>query len=340
MEDFIAQEQAELFAAKGLAGDAHEFSLSNSSVHVDVPLTNLAMAITNRDFIADSVMPVVRVQKDSNKYFKYDPDTYYEEQETLLLGSEATPGRIRYKISTGSYSCQDYGLMDFVSQKEIQNADAPIDPLKSATRILKNRLMLARERRVAAKVFNASNYGSNTAALSGSSQWDNASSDPVQAILDAIEACYVRPNVMVIGAQVWQKLQNNAKMTALVYNRAATSLGPTPLRPTLATLAAAFELDAVYVGRSLYNTNREGQTSAKGYVWGKSCALIKVTDTPDPRETNTFGYTFRSEEMQVQLIEDQKPGRSGGVWVKQTHADDENIVAGQYAGYLYTAAVS
>ena len=315
-------------------------SLSASTVHVDTPLSNLAVSIRNREYIADMVMPVVRVTKPSDKYFKWNADTFFEEQDALLTGVESTPGRVRYKLSTDNFSCVDYGLMDFVSAKEEAAADAPIQPRVSATKIVTNRLLLAKERRVAGVVFASGNYGSNTSALSGTTAWDNASSDPAQAIDDAIEACDVRPNVLVLGAQVWVKLKNHAKVKELILNRASTTVGNVPLRVTTQLLADAFDLDAVVVGRAKYNTNKEGQTSTRGYVWGKSAALIRVSATPDIRETDTFAYQFEHMPFETQVIDAPLPGVRGGVYVKVTQSIAEEVVGGSNAGYLYTTAVA
>jgi hypothetical protein len=345
MEELNEQQmdQVDLFMERGMSRADAELitrSLSPSTVHVDRPLSNMAMAIRNREFIADEAMPVVKVTKPSDKYFKWDPDTYFEEQNGLLVGTEGSPGRVRYKISTDNFSCLDYGLMDFVGRKEEEAADAPLQPRMSATKITTNRLLLGKERRVAAVVFGSSNYGSNTSALAGATQWDNASSDPAQAIDDAIEACDVTPNTLVLGAQVWLKLKNNAKIKELILSRSSTLMGDVPFRATPQMLASAFGLERVIVGRAKYNTNREGQTGARGYVWGKSAALIRVTPTPDLRETDTFGYQFEFMPFETQVIDAPLPGVRGGVYIKVTHSIAEKVVAGAYAGYLYTAAVS
>ena len=84
-------------------------------------------------------------------------------------------------------------------------------------------------------------------------------------------------------------------------NGTATVSGATPDRVTTDLVAALFELDAVYVGRMKYNTNREGAASARGYVWGKSCALIRVTDDPSPRETGVFAKQFQFGQRQTQV---------------------------------------
>lgn len=336
--------QMELLMAHGLnaaqAASVIEASFSPSSVHVDAPLSNFASTIRNRDMIADMVMPIVDVQKPSDKFFKYGADTFFEEQSATLTGAEAMPGRVRYTISTDNFSTVDYGLMDFVSNKEIEAADAPIDPQMHAVKVVTSRLDIAKERRVAAIAFASGSYGSNTAALSGADRWDTNTSDPVQKIDDAIEACDERPNIMVIGAQAWMKLKNHPKLKETILSRSSTISGATPDRVTTDLVAALFELDAVYVGRAKYVTTREGQSSTKGYIWGKSCALIRATDNPGPRETAVFGKQFRFGPRETQTIEAPLPGKSGGMYVKVTESLDEKVVAGAAAGYLYTTVVS
>ena len=259
--------QMELLMSHGLnaaqAAGVVEASFSPSSVHVDAPLSNFASTIRNRDMIADFVMPIVDVSKPSDKFFKYGADTFFEEQAAALTGAEAMPGRVRYTISTDNFSTFDYGLMDFVSNKEIEAADAPIDPQMHAVKVVTSRLDIAKQRRVAAIAFASGSYGSNTAALSGADRWDTNTSDPVQKIDDAIEACDERPNIMVIGAQAWMKLKNHPKLKETILSRSSTISGATPDRVTTDLVAALFELDAVYVGRAKYVSSREGQTSAK-----------------------------------------------------------------------------
>ena len=121
-----------------------ELSFSPSSIHIDRALSDFACAIQNREGIADKVCPVQRVMKPSDKFFKYDADTMFEEQSVALTGAEAMPGRVRYTISTDNFSTVDYGLMDFVSNKEIESADAPIDPELHAVKVVTQRLDIAK----------------------------------------------------------------------------------------------------------------------------------------------------------------------------------------------------
>lgn len=339
----IEQLQRTILSARGFGGDEarHLMSLSPSAVHIDRALTNLAVRYSNREYIADMAMPVVSVKNRSDKYFSFPVTTMQQVASVTLAGPRGMPGEITYSLdSSGTYAVQDYALMDFVSNDEIANADAPLQPKMDAVNIVSNYLGLARELRVADKVFGSGNYGTNTAALAGADRWDVATSDPVQAIDDAIEACFVRPNTMVIGAQAWVKLVNHPKFLQYILSRSTTANGAVQLAVNEQLVAERFGLERVVVGRSKYLTTKEGQTAATDYVWTKSCALIRVEGSPSPRATQCFGYTFRFGTVEVREIMDQLRGVRGGVFEKVSHSDAETVIGGANCGYLYTDVVS
>lgn len=319
-----------------------ELGLGVGSVHIDRALTNVAVMYQNREYIADRVFPVVNVGKKSDKFFKFKPETMFNIAAVDIVGAESVPGRPAPALDTaGTYSCRDRALMDFISIDEELNADAPLQPRIDVTEILTNYLMLAREKRVADIVFSSGNYGSNTAALSGASRWDTSTGDPVSNILAALRAPLVRPNTMVIGEEAWDGLRTSPKLLQYVLSRANTSNGVTPLMLDAQTIAAAFRLDNVFIGESIYNTAAEGASASYSRIWGKSCALIRVEPNPSPRRTQTFGYTFRfGGSMETSVFSEGMPGRAGGTYVKVAHSDDDEIVGGEYTGYLYTTVVS
>lgn len=340
--DLITLAQQRISAARGMdLARRVELGLGVGSVHIDRALTNVAVQYQNNEYIADSVFPVVRVGKKSDKYFKFKPETMFNIAAVDVVGAESMPGRPAAGLDTpGTFSCTDRALMDFISIDEELNADAPLQPRIDVTEILTNYLMLAREKRIADIVFGSGNYGSNTSALSGSDQWSSASSDPVANILSALRTPLVRPNTMVIGVEAWDGLRTNPKILQYVLSRSSTGMGPTPLMVDEATIAAAFRLNRVIVGEAKYNTAAEGATASMSYLWGKFCALIRVEPSPSPRRTQTFGYTMRFGAMETSTFYEGKPGRAGGTYVKVAHSDADEIVGGEYTGYLYRTVVA
>lgn len=335
--------QAAIFAARGMgASDAsHLMSLSPSAVHIDRALTNCAISYRNREYIADQCMPVVTVANRSDKIFEFPVETMQQLADVSIAGNRGMPGEVKYSLnSSKNYSVSDYALMDFVSNDEIANADAPLQPKVEAVEIVTNFLMLARESRVASAVFGAGNYGANTAALAGADRWDTSTSDPVQAIEDAIESCFVRPTHLVLGGQVWPKLRNHPKFLQYILSRASTASGDVPLRVSEQLIADAFGLEGCIVGRAKSVTSVEGQSVTTGYLWGKSAALIRVEKSPSARKTQCFGYTFRFGSFETREIVDNVRGVRGGVFEKVSHSDAETIIGGANAGYLFTSVIS
>jgi hypothetical protein len=319
-----------------------ELGLGIGAVHRDAALTSLAVMYENREFIADKVMPVISVAKKSDEYFKFAADTMMKNAAVDLVGAESLPGRPSIALdSVGTYSCRDRALMDFISIDEELNADVPLSPRMDVTEILTNYLHLAREIRVAAKVFGSGNYGSNTAALAGADRWDVSTSDPVAKINTALRAPVgARPDTMVIGEEAWDALRVHPKILQYVLSRASSASGATPLMVDPSTVAAMFRLREVIVGEAIYNTSAEGAAASYSRVWGKSCALIKVESAPSKRRTRTFGYSFRFGQMETYSIFAELPGRAGGTYIKVSHSDDDAIIGGDKVGYLYTTVVS
>jgi hypothetical protein len=341
----LEQLQSSLLLGRGLSPQAIELGLGVSSVHTNAPIENLLVSYQNTEMIADQCMPVINRGKKSDLFYKLKPVTSFNVPTALIASQEASPNRAGASLDTaGTYLCKDYGLMDFISTDEEANADAPLEPRLISERVLMNYLMLAREIRVAAVVFGAANYGSNTGDLASGDKFDTTS-DPAKVILGLIRKPLVRPNVMVIGAEAWDQLRTNAKLIAYVISRASTSAGPTPLLVDPETVAKAFRLDKVIIGESRYNTAREGGTASYSFIWGKSMALIRVEPNPSPRMTGTFGYTFRFTAgsvppFGVQSIFAPIAGARGGNFIKVVHSDDDVVVGGANAGYLATAVIA
>lgn len=322
----------------------HLMSLSPSDVHVPTISQNIFAMYQNRELIADLAMPLVSAAHLSNIVEQMPAATMQNIANTQIANQRARPNEVTYSVdNTLTYNCLPYGLLDYIPQEILQNADAtPLQRRATYMAIVRSFLDLARERRVAAEVFGASNYGSNTTALSGTDRWDNDASDPVSALLTAKEEVFATPNVLVLGGQVWPKLRTNPAVRSYITSRASTSSGPVPLAVELALFAELIGVEKVIVGRAKYNSAQEGATAVSAYIWGKSAALIRVEQNPNPMMTQTFGYTFRFGGLayQNQVIPDLLGGAMGGEYVKLSTFDDELVIGGATTGYLYTTVIS
>jgi hypothetical protein len=283
------------------------------------------------------------VPKKSDKIWEMPVATLQQVSNAQLTSSRSRPNDVgAYTVDANlSYSCRDYGLVDFVDNQTLANADAPLNPRLISATVVKSFLDLSREVRVAAKAFDSAYYGSNHATLTGTSRWDTSTSDPVAAILAAKEQVFATPNVFVMGGEVWPKLRTQSKVLQYAMSRAGTQLGPTPTQMDLAFFAALIGVDRVIVGRAKVINGQE-PSSSPSYIWGKSAALLRVEPNPNPRMTQTWGYTFRmgSTAYRNEVIVDRLPGVQGGEYLKLTHSDDEVPIGQGTTGYLFETVIS
>lgn len=313
-------------------------------------LTAVSLAYANQSFIADSVLPRLMIDIQSFKWSKYTLADGFTIPDTRV-GRKSAPNQIDWTATEQTDSTSDYALEDAIPQADILNAAAaqavagmmPIDPEARSTQLLTDLIALDRELRVATTMTTLGTYpAANRATLSGTSQWsDFTNSDPVQAILTGLDACIMRPNVLVMGQAVWSKLRTHPKVTAAVYPTGgnATGGGSAVSRQALADL---FEVEEVLVGASYYNSAKPGQTASLARVWGKHCsAFYRAPNMMTPTQNMmAFGFTAQFGQRVAGTIErDPNVGMRGGVRVRVGESVREVISANDVA-YFWQNAVA
>ena len=164
-------------------------------------LTAISVAYKNKTFIADEVLPRVPVGVESFKYRKFALADGFTIPNTLV-GRTGSPNELQFGFTEATASTADYGLDDPIPQKDIDNAPAGYDPVGHAVESLSNIILLDREKRAADLVFNTNSYATaNKLAISVSTSkfGDFTNSDPIKTIMDALDACTIRPNILVFG---------------------------------------------------------------------------------------------------------------------------------------------
>ena len=308
-----------------------------STVHVDMPLTEVSIAYQNPDFVTDRIFPPLGVGKQTNKYWIYGREGFKPEDDLRAPGAEAN--EIRWELSSDSYSCQGHALKDAIPDELRANADSPINPDIDSTEFLTQKIYLNREIALAATVFSGT-YITQTAALSGTDMWDDYSgSQPfanAETAKETVRKAIGRsPNVLLIGPAVWAKLKHHP---SLLKRLSITNLQV--LTPAL--VAEALELDEVLIGYAQYDTVNEGVTTkVMADVWGKSALFFYRA----PRVTQrvvTLGLQFRwafgmnTQGFLVKRWREEK--RTADMIEAQLYYDNKLTVAA--AGYLYTNVVT
>lgn len=302
---------------------------------VNPTLTAIAIAYRNPDaiLIADQVLPRTPTTQEF-KWLQYDLTQGYTVPDTRV-GRKSAPSEVDFAATEVTDKVVDYGLDDIVPNEDVEADNQGVDPLGTATAFLTNLVNLGREQRVASLVFNPASYAAaNVLPLSGTSQWSDATSDPVAGIGDALDTPVMRPNIAIFGQQTWTKLRRNPKIVNAI--KGGTTVAGMVTREEFAEL---FELQEVLVGAGFANTAKRGQAAALQRVWGKHAAFIYRDRTAGPQAGVTYGFTAEWGTKIAGNLDEPKIGLTGSQRVRTGERVKEVIVA-KDVGFLFQNAVA
>lgn len=303
---------------------------------VDARLTAIALAYKNADvqLIADDVLPITPTDAEF-KWLQYDLAQGYTVPDTKV-GRKSTPNEVEFKAIEVQDKVVNYGLDDLVPLEDIHDDNQGVDPLGRAVEYTTGLVRLAREVRAAALVFNNAGYATGQkTTLATVTQWsDYTNSNPVSAILSALDTPIMRPNIAVLGQATWTGVRQHPKLVQAIKG---TAQGAGAV--TRQEFIDFFELQALFIGAGFLNTAKRGQTTAMSRTWGKHAAFIYRDRAAGPQGGLTYGFTAAKRSIWAGQIDEQKVGLEGSVRVRVGERVKE-IIAAPELGYFYENAVA
>ncbi len=272
-------------------------------VHVNRPLTNILVGYMQNAaaFVADRVFPNVPVQKQSDRYFVYNRGDFYRDTMAKRAPGTESAGDGFKVDNTPSYFCDKWALHKDIDDDLRANADDPLNLDRDTTLFLAQKAMLNREASFVTNYFTTGVWTGAGVDVSGVSaspagnsvlQWNDANSTPITDVKNYAStvqgATGYRPNKLVVGRQVWDKLSEHPDIIARIqYSSSNTN----PAIVTKQAVAALFEIDEVLVMEAVKNTAAEGATDAVSFIGGKSALLVYAAPNASIMQPSA-GYTF------------------------------------------------
>lgn len=314
---------------------------TSSDVHVDRPLSNIAIGYKNQAYVADSIFPVVPVEKESDLYFVWTKDFWFRNTVELRAPGDTYPeGGL--ELSTTSYFAKMYHQGFPLNDEEIANQDEAVELAQTGAEWIADQFLLNREIKISGDIFATGKWDTDK-TLSGANQWDDyASSDPIGDVdlgKQTIQKSTGRvPNRMLMGQEVMDILKQHP---LLLDKFKHTSVGILSAEQ----VADALNIEKILVGASVQNTANEGATFAGAYIWGKSALLLYVAQGVPSKRTPTAGLTFAWKGVNqaavgitVPITRVREDSRDRDM-LRGKHAFDNKIV-GKDLGYFFATAVS
>ena len=274
---------------------------TSNQVHINQPLTNVSIAYIQeqQNFIADQVFPLISVQKQSDRYFKYLRDNWFKSEARKRAPGTESAGSGFEIDNTPSYFADVYSVHKDIDDQIRANADQPLDMDRDATEWVTQQLLLRREKIWANNYFTDNIWGTEYQGVSASPsageflQWDNANSTPIEDITDAgvqvAQLTGFRPNVLVLSPFVFNTLKNHADiLDRIKYTQSGMV--------TADILASLFEVDRVVVAYGVENVAEEGADGDFNFIMGNHALLAYANPTPSILQPSA-GYTFAWEGL-------------------------------------------
>ncbi len=327
----------------------HAMDLSAADVHIQGQMAGAAAGYRLAEGCADLIAPVIQAKHQTDKIPIWDKEVAF----ARAAGTTAAPGgdvpTTTISLSTVPFSCVERALSIVMAVEVIENADAPLSPWATATRVVQERLLKEREHRVCKAAVTAANWDSTLVFdLGAAFGWaTGASADPVKDIHTAVLASYDSTDLKLI---MDQRMFLIMQRSPAVQKYTAYKNGINPL-PSADQISAVLSLPPIVV------QNMKTQTSAglmkyvleqEATVAGKTGAALLVRDTPglsDPSLISTMKTIRWSGGMSpdgnmvagwmVRTYFDPKKGGRGSYVVVVVHNDHE-IFTSKFVGALIT----
>ncbi len=322
---------------KNVAGELWRAkTVSPNNVHANTFLTNMSVAYKNDEYIGESLMPIVSVDKRSDQYAIYTKSDRLGDIDDTI-GPRGDANEVEENRSSDNYSVTDRALSNYIAAETVDNEDAVFDEMVDLVDAVNDRIALKREMRIATVLTTAANFPGQTATLSGTDQWSSSSGgSPIKNMQDAIASLWQgQGQTDIIGYTSLDVVNTLMRHPVLLDLFKYTSPGLLNRQK----LASFFGLSDLLIGAARKNTANKGQTASYSRIWGNDLGIVRVARRPTKRSAH-FGSTFqlRTDPMTFQWF-DPKKGKAGGHFVKVGLSDDHKIVAAD-TGYLFKSVIA
>ncbi|MCD8024187.1 MAG: major capsid protein [Candidatus Gastranaerophilales bacterium] len=253
-------------------------------LRINAYLSEVARGYSNNTFIAENLFPVIDSEKEKIDIFEFNKEafTVYDTERAIRANSNViSPKGFTKHTATLSEHDLSYPI-DYREEQEAEKVKLQVH----ATNVVTQGLKLKHEKQCADLVQNPDNYpDTNKITLSGTSQFNDESSDPVSVIDDAkdkvCEQIGQDPNTLILGQDVWTALKRNESLKKMIASTSNKIV-------TIDLLKEFFEVENIFIGKAIY-TNQNNKFER---VWGKNAILAFVPHLTSRTEYDpAFAYT-------------------------------------------------
>ena len=299
-----------------------------SDVHVNAPLTNFALQLRNRAFVAEDVFPVLSVMKESDVYYTFSREELRDVDTLRAVGARAK--EVEWVPGTATYTAEEYALRHLLADRIVNNADVPVRPRMNTVSKLLKWIQLGQEKRVQQVCQNGANV---VATVAVAPKWDGTSPTIERDIDTAKDSIRnnagVEPNAILLPENVKDVVKRDTTLRDLIRYVINLGAGNRDLLMNGELPPVMFNL-AIIIAGATEDTGKLGASSTIAKIWNDSVPVFYREMAPS-LEAVTWGMIMRVQQPIVKSYRDE---HRGGEYIEVSQIQAEELVTSNAANLL------
>lgn len=308
---------------------------------VDRLVSNVLLAYTNDQFIADQIFPSVPNLKDETGLLGKLSNHHLRQYTAKRTMYDTGDHRIEFQYSQSDrYNIDFYDLEIYVPDRLRDQLQTPFDARRDAATVLQQALMLEREVGIA-NALTSTSILTNNVTLSGTSKFSDFDNSTPELVIETardtiFKATGREANCAVMSRKVANTLKAHPFFLELAKRNAGGSVKNLNLSTFVELFKSWFELDKVLIGKSIKITSKEGQTETKDGIWNDDLVLYSAPTSPSLM-TPSFGYSFSiAGKNRTAKVYREKKDKGDIVEVENAYQD---MIVDANSAYLVKSAI-
>lgn len=288
-------------------------------------------------YIAQSVFPPVMVPTKTGQYPKFKKGKAELLNNDITVRTASNPyGRVTRAYETDTYTCYDRGLEELVDDTFASDLSRFFSAEQKAADWVRRQVALDLEIRVAAELFNTTNFGAAVNSSVAYTVANKATADFASDVLTAIDTLNGRgevPNTIVMSGALLTRIKGQTLFQNFIRGNRPSDITANLTPSSIASAFADQGIKQVLVGRAVKNGAKKGQTFSSSAVWGNSYIWIGRVEAGDMMAGGAGRTLVWNQEGGLFVTESyrEEARRSNVVRVRQN--TDEKAIDGE-SGYL------
>lgn len=268
----------------------------NSTGRTDRLVTNVLLAYTNSQFIADKIFPTVPNLVDETGLLGKLSNHHLRQYTSKRSLYDTSDHRMEFQYTQSDrYNIDFYDLEVYLPDRLQNQLQTPFDARRDSALVLQQALLLEREI-AAATALNSTSILTNNVTLSGTSKFSDYDNSTPESVIETardtiFSATGQEANKCVMSRKAANTLKAHPFFLDLAKRNAGQNVSNINLSQFVELFKSYFELEEVFIGKSIKITSKEGQTETKSNVWSDNVVLYNSPSSPS-LFVPSFGYSF------------------------------------------------